>query len=336
MTSRAVQSSAALPLLAAALVACSATPPAPAPQPSPAAPSPTAAPTAAFPSSQRPCPPDPPDPEPSSPLREADLTRTVPDRPVAFGRVLCKAGAEVWRDPQGRLRACTVARATALEGIDIAADAYSLFHEDGSPWQTTLAHAQRLQTGAGQEIPCAADLVVLTTSGVLELCTLEKPLVIGAVACRGGETVAFHDRGQLAGAVLDRPLAALGATFPAGTRLSWREGGAVVGGWLREPLSIGAYRIRYEFKVHPGGALAEIELAEPRTIQGHDFPEPSKLSFREDGSLRRAEYVTRRGLMPHGEPWTDTLHQRFDCAGKVVSSRVEHWQADTAPHPHRP
>jgi len=52
-----------------------------------------------------------------------------------------------------------------------------------------------------------------------------------------------------------------------------------------------------------------------------------------DGTLQRADYVSKRGFMIHGEPWSDTVHLTFDCHEKVVESHTEHFQADHAPHP---
>jgi hypothetical protein len=39
--------------------------------------------------------------------------------------------------------------------------------------------------------------------------------------------------------------------------------------------------------------------------------------------------------MPHGEPWEDTLFVTYDCSGKVLSERKEHWQADSPPPSHK-
>jgi hypothetical protein len=54
---------------------------------------------------------------------------------------------------------------------------------------------------------------------------------------------------------------------------------------------------------------------------------------RADGTLQRADYVSKRGFMIHGEPWSDTVHLTFDCHEKLVESHTEHFQADHAPHP---
>src|SRR5262249_6433955 len=106
------------------------------------------------------CSEDPPDPDAKPPPRDEGYTHVVPDHDVAIGRVVGRAGAGVWRDPEGRLRVCTVARRVALDGVEVAAGAYTLFHESGRPYQTTLARHQALTTAVGLVVPCV-DFVVL-------------------------------------------------------------------------------------------------------------------------------------------------------------------------------
>jgi hypothetical protein len=98
-------------------------------------------------------------------------------------------------------------------------------------------------------------------------------------------------------------------------------------------LEIQGFVVRFEVKVHPNGKLAEINLAEPRDLAGQSLPAGAKLRFRADGTLQRADYVSKRGFMIHGEPWSDTVHLTFDCHEKLVESHTEHFQADHAPHP---
>jgi hypothetical protein len=98
-------------------------------------------------------------------------------------------------------------------------------------------------------------------------------------------------------------------------------------------LEIQGFVVLFEVKVHPSGKLAEINLAEPRDLAGQSLPAGAKLRFRADGTLQRADYVSKRGFMIHGEPWSDTVHLTFDCHEKLVESHTEHFQADHAPHP---
>lgn len=269
-------------------------------------------------------------PEEKRPPRE-NHAHSVPAKAVTFGRVTCKAGQGVWVDSEKQVRACTVGPAVTLEGVPIAAGAYTLFHANGRPWQTTLQRAAGFRKGDGGEIPCAAEHLVLSEAGVLEGCTLGKGITLGEVACKAGESVAFHPGGQLWAAVLDRQYSALGATFPAGTRVSFHASGKIAGVYLPEPMTIGGYPVRYQVDVYESGRLARFDLAEALEISGHAFPERAEIRLREDGSLYRAEYVAKSGVMVHGEPWTDTRHLRFDCGGGIVSDHVTHWQADRPP-----
>jgi hypothetical protein len=276
---------------------------------------------------------DPPDEKP--PRRDDGDTMSVPTKPVKIGRVTCKAGREVWLDPEKRLHVCTVDRPVTVEGVPIAADAYTWFHKNGRPWQTTIQRAASFKTGDGKEIPCAAEHLVMSEEGALESCTLGKAISIGDVACKAGESVAFRPGGQLWAAVMDKPYSALGVTFPAGTGISFHASGKIAGAYVREPMTIAGYPAQYQVDVYESGRLAKLTLAEPLEISGHPFPQWAKLWLREDGSLFRAEYVAKRGFMVHGEPWTDTRHMRFDCGGGIVSDHETHYQADRPP-PRRP
>ncbi|MFT3770343.1 MAG: hypothetical protein QM820_33365 [Minicystis sp.] len=285
-------------LLIASLLAssCASTPPEGAPvSPAPAVSTPSLRPTssAAAPPADEPCPPDPPEPDRAA--RNRGFSHTVPDKPLTVGRITCKAGDGVWRDAEGRVRACTIGPRTTLDGVDIAAGAYTLFHDNGRAEQTHIAHAMSLRTGAGVAIPCGVDLVVLSPSGALEGCKLDKPMTFDGVACRAGESVHFHPSGKLLAAVIDGPMKALSTTFPAGTGMSWHENGTIARAWLAEPLLIEGYLVRYEIEAHPNGRLAMIELEEPRTIAGHEFPERSKnlVSPRRDDPARRVPIATR-------------------------------------------
>jgi hypothetical protein len=267
------------------------------------------------------------------PAREVELTRSKPKSETRFGAVACTANEDVWRDVDGRVRVCTVARRVTLFGIDVAAGAYTHFHEDGSPYQTQLARPMALRSSKDHEVRCAAGLLVRSTAGALEHCTLARSLALGERVCRKGESVAFHPTGELAGCVIDGPHTALGTTFLAGTRLSWYPGGALAGGWSAEPLTLRGVRVRWQFSFHESGALRSASLDEKRTFQGNELPARAKVLLREDGSIWRAEYEHDSGFMPHGEPWEDTAHVRYDCHGRVVTRRIEHFQAERPPRP---
>lgn len=271
--------------------------------------------------------------EPEPPAREASeaMTHTIPEGDVAIGDVVCMGQREVWRDGEGRLRVCTVAEAVTLYEIPIAAEAYTHFHANGRPQQTTLARPMTLETASGLEVPCAAEHVSLSETGHVTHAVPETSLTIGSVSVRAGEGVAFHEDGSLWRATLEEPLEVLGTTFAAGTSLSWFASGEVSGGWLREPQTVGGYPIRSDFTVYPSGQLHTFELAEPRRLAEHDFPAWSKLELRRNGTLQRASYVADEGFLPHGEQWTDTLYVTFDCEGQELSSRTEHWQAPSRP-----
>ncbi|MDC0741369.1 hypothetical protein [Polyangium mundeleinium] len=321
-------------VLAVSLLTCAAPEPAPV---IPVLPSVPSTPGAVPPRPNGACPPDSPDKyeELLAAMRREEATHThvVPEHDTRFGAVVCKAKQGVWRDPTGQVRACTVARPVTVSGIDIGADAYTLFHANGHPWQTHVAHPITWKTAAGVVVPCAADLVVFSKTGALEHCKLHRPMVLDGVACRAGESVAFHPGGRLWAATIDAPVLALGITFPEGKRLSWHEDGSFAGAYVTEPWEIQGFVVRSDVKVHPNGKLAEIVLAQPRDLAGQSFPAGAKLRFRADGTLQRADYVSKRGFMIHGEPWSDTVHLTFDCHEKVVESHTEHFQADHAPHP---
>lgn len=238
---------------------------------------------------------------------------------------------EIWLDAEGRLRVCTIAEPVTLHGISVDREAYTWFHPDGAPEQTTLAHVQELPTAAGSAIPCGPGHVSLSSTQRVEHCVLARSLELGGVRLRRDESVAFHPSGELAAGVVDRDTPTPLATFPAGSRLRWYPSGALAGGWLPEPLAMGGREIRWEFAVHDNGALATFSLVAPERIQGHDFPAHATIHLRDDGSLFRAEYVSDSGFMPHGEPWSDTRTLRFDCEGTIVQEHEEHFQADSPP-----
>jgi len=321
-------------LCAATLVACaSSSRTAPPNPPSEAAqPSPEAAPAEVV---EVDCEDNAPWPYARERVRE-EHTRTLLTKKRVFGDVVCMAGRELWLDDQGRHRACTIKEPVVLHGIPIAAEAYTLFHSNGRAFQTTSTRITTLRTAFEPAIACAAGHLVLADTGELQSCTLEATTVLGGVACRGGESVVFHKDGSLWSATTDQPLEAAGVNYESGTDLRWfstssPSGASLSGGRLDEARILAGIPIRYDFLVHPSGALAEFRLSEEHSIGGHSFPARSLIRLRRNGRLFSAEYISERGTMVHGEQWTDTTHQRFACDGRLVSSKVEHWQSDVRP-----
>lgn len=259
------------------------------------------------------------------------MTPTTPGTPVRFGDVTCRGDREVWRDAKDRIRVCTIAKPVTLFGVALAGDNYTHFYADGRPYQTTLAKPQTIATGDGAKVDCKAEHLVLDDKGVLASCTLARSTDFERARCRGGESVGFAASGALVGCVADKGVHGLDIVFPAGTRVSWHESGALASAWIGEPLEVAGWRVRYEVRAYASGKLASFELAEPRTIGGISVPERGKVWLREDGSAWQIEYVADEGFMPHGEPWTDTRTVRFDCAGQIVSDATEHYQAEDSP-----
>lgn len=271
------------------------------------------------------------DPRPEQRPPDEPMTPTTPGKPVRFGDVICRGDREVWRDAQGRIRVCTIASPVTLFGVALAGDNYTHFHADGRPYQTTLAKPQAIATAEGTEIACAAEHLVLDPKGALESCTLARSTDFDRARCRGGESIHVSSSGKVEACVADRGVHGLDIVFPAGTRVSWHESGAIESAWIGEQLEIAGWRVRYEVRAYASGKLAHFELAEPRTIAGIAVPERGKVWLREDGSPWQIEYVADDGFMPHGEPWSDTRTVRFDCAGQIVSDATEHYQAQDSP-----
>jgi hypothetical protein len=80
-------------------------------------------------------------------------------------------------------------------------------------------------------------------------------------------------------------------------------------------------------EVTKAGRLRACELSEPTRVQGHDFPRGARLTFHDDGSLERAEFVEARGFMIHGEAWRDTATVDYDRSGAEIGKHVERWQS---------
>jgi hypothetical protein len=248
--------------------------------------------------------------------------------------VVCKHGQELGVDPKQRVVFCTTAKAADVDGLPVAAGAYTLFHPNGRLYQTHLRANVELTLADQSKVTCGADLIALTDDGKLRYCTLAKPRA-NAPRPRVGEGISFHPDGRIASLTLDEPYTSAGLALPAGASAVWDANGALLGGYASDPIQAGKLSIRYDFALHPNGKLREVELAAPAKIQGHDFPERAKLAFRDDGSLERAQYIVDRGSMPHGEPWHDTLHASYDRTGKQTGSFTDHWQAPFPPHPYR-
>jgi hypothetical protein len=245
------------------------------------------------------------------------------------------ADREVWFDDTDRMRVCTVAKAVRVHDVPVAAEAYTHFHPDGRPDQTTLSRPMTLTTANGLKVSCAADFVSLSATGMLEHCKLAGATRIADVPCRGGESVAFHPTGELHGATVDVAHQTPLGTVPAGTSLQWYPTGTLKGGWLSEPAPLGGHAAQYEFAVHENGALAAFELAEPATVQGYAFERWAELKLRPDGTLQAATFEVDSGFMPHGERWEDNKSVRYRCDGTVLDEHVDHWQAEIAPRKFR-
>ncbi|MCW5801095.1 MAG: hypothetical protein KIT31_01685 [Deltaproteobacteria bacterium] len=246
--------------------------------------------------------------------------------------VVCKKGRELGTDAAGRVALCTTAAAADIDGIPVAAGAYTLFHPNGRIYQThTRAKVERA-TGDGTKVTCGPDLIALTDKGALVYCTLAAPRA-GSPKARVGEGIRFHDNGALELLTLDEAAKLDGIPLAPGATVYFDASGKLSGAHTSDPITVRGLSIRFELTVHPGGALAEAELAAPAKLHGHAFPAGAKLAFRADGTLERAQHVARRGFLPHGEEWTDTLHLVFDRAGKITSSTTQHWQSRTPEKP---
>lgn len=267
-----------------------------------------------------------------TPCLNGPITRRTLKRDEKLGRLWCKRGQDAGVDGKGRLAFCTTARAQTIDGLKLAAGAYTLVHPNGRVYQTHLRAAQTFTLADGSTVTCAADLVALTPAGVLTFCELKtaRPVAPGVTA-RAGESLALHPNGRVFGATLDGPATIAGLALPAGTQVTWDDGGVMSGGSLAAPMTIQGLGARGDFALHASGRLRAVVLADDATVQGHAFPAFAKLELREDGSLAAAEYVEDRGFMIHGEMWTDTAHVTYDAAGQETSHTVEHWQAEEPP-----
>ncbi len=265
------------------------------------------------------------------PIKRRTLTR---DRKL--GRLWCKGKHDAGVDGAGRLAFCTTARAQVIDGLALAADAYTLVHPNGRVYQSHLRAPQTFTLADGSTVRCDRDLIALTPDGAVTYCELKDARAVGpGVVARAGTGIAFHPGGRVASATLDGPATLAGLTLPAGARVAWDDAGAVVGGWLAEPLTVGGLAIRGDFALHPGGGPRVVELAADATVAGHALPAGATLELRADGSLAAARYVEDEGFMSHGEPWTDTAHVTYDASGRETSHTTEHWQSTARPRKFR-
>jgi hypothetical protein len=264
------------------------------------------------------------------PCTPSPTTRRVLDHEELHAGVLCKPGADLAVDAKQRLVLCTTSRPLDLGGLPIAAGAYTIFHTNGRIYQTTTRALMSRTLANGLSVACMAGAVVLNVDGMLEDCTLARPLAV-TPRPRVGDGIAFHRDGHVAGMTLDETFKTPGITWPAGTVMMWTPTGVPKGGSLHDPIQIGAVSVVGEFTLHPNGKLRALVLAAPATIAGHKFAERAKLELRADGTLERAEFVSASGFMIHGEQWTDTTHQTFDAKGAITSSTVTHFQSDIRP-----
>jgi hypothetical protein len=244
--------------------------------------------------------------------------------------VTCKKGQDLGVDRKQRIAFCTTAHKVKVGGLPVAAGAYTLFHPGGTIYQTHLSGRHVATLADGTTVTCGKGLIALTDTGALRYCTLAGARS-DVPAPRIGEGIAFHPDGKRASYTIDKAATIAGLALPAGTHVGWSAKGALVGGTLSGPITVGALTINYAFSLHANGALEAVTLVAAATIQGHEFPAFAKLELRADGTLVRAEYVEDSGFMVHGEPWTDTRRSSYDKDGKITSTSLEHYQAMDSP-----
>jgi hypothetical protein len=270
-----------------------------------------------------------------TPCVPGPVIRTTLAADQVIGTLTCKKGQEIGHDTRKRVVFCTTAKPAVVDGIPIAANAYTLFHPNGRIYQTHAGRTFERTLADGSKVTCGADLFALEPDGLLTYCRLGGPRS-GTPPARIGAGIAFHRSGRIAGMTLDAPYTAAGLALGDGASVRWDDKGALIGGYSSTPIAAGALIIKYEFALHPSGTLKAVTLGKAAKVAGHEFPEFAKLSFRADGTLEAAEYVAKRGFMIHGEPWTDTRHMQFDRTGKITADRTEHYQAKEAPRKFRP
>lgn len=267
---------------------------------------------------------------PVLPCPEQLVTRRILERHERFGSVVCKAGMEASVTTSGQLVACKLATAVTVDGLLLAADTFVKFDPEGHVADMELRSPRAFVLADGTKVQCGVGDLHLDRQR-LRGCVLGTHLKRNGVRCRVGESVTFHADGALASATIEDPIATREITFPAGSRVGWDGEGHVRGGSLPAPTTVRGLEIAYDVALHPNGALAVIHLRRDATIQGHRFPAFATIGFRANGTLEVAEYIEARGIMIHGEPWTDTRTMTFNEAGAVTSSHLEHYQAPSGP-----
>jgi hypothetical protein len=244
------------------------------------------------------------------------------------GPVTCAKDNELGVDSvTKKLMFCTTAAAVTVEGIPIAAKSYTLFHPDGKIYQSHASVEFERTLATGTKVKCGAAVFAIDQARNLTYCTLAAPLATSPKP-RVGEGISFHPNGKLNGMTLDEPYTAAGIKLVPGTHVVWDDQGRMIGGWAKDPITVGGLSIDWDFRIHPNGKPHVVQLAKETTIARIKFPKGADLKFRSDGSLEEAAYVSDEGFMIHGEPWRDTRHLSFDKAGQITSDTTSHWQGD--------
>lgn len=259
------------------------------------------------------------------------MTATKPGRDVPFQGASCRGDRDVWRDAKDRIRVCTLRDSANVAGFALAGDNYTLFHDNGVPYQTTLAKGVPISTPSGRAVDCTAGFAVITRDRQLEGCVLARGARFGDFAARGGSDVSFHPDGSLAAAVLDLPVTVLGVSLPPGTRARFYPSGRVSEIQLDNPVEIAGYVVQSTVSLYESGGLASFTLAESHRVATLALEAFAQVWLYEDGRPWHVELVSARGFMVHGEPWTDTRKVTFDCSGQVTGDETSHYQSAARP-----
>lgn len=123
------------------------------------------------------------------------------DRPA--GGLVCKKGEELGEDSNKRIVFCTTARAAMVDGMSVAANAYTLFHPSGKIYQTHLRAPLERVMADGKKVTCGADVIALDSDGTVSYCRLSAKLAI-TPRPRVGEGISFHPGGRVAGTTTSR------------------------------------------------------------------------------------------------------------------------------------
>ena len=74
---------------------------------------------------------------------------------------------------------CTTARAQVIDGLALAADAYTLVHPNGRVYQSHLRAPQTFTLADGSTVGCDRDLIALTPDGAVTYCQLKDARAVG-------------------------------------------------------------------------------------------------------------------------------------------------------------